>query len=142
MKTLLFERVHDLAVVVHSAENPSDEEWAQYARFLHEIQSSASPVKGLLVTTLGGAPNAIQRKAVLDAVGANQAATSVCTDSLIARGVLTALRWLHREPMHAFRLDEVTRAIEALPVSRERLGDACAVVVRLQTQLQKPAARR
>lgn len=135
MNTLLFERVHDLLILVHGTENPRDVEWDVYLRFVQETQRGPAPLSGLLVCTWGGAPNAVQRRAVLAAAEPRPSATCVCTDSVIARGVVTAMSWLNRQPMYAFRLDEVDLALDTLKVPREQRCEALAVLARLQAQL-------
>lgn len=137
MKTLLFERVHDLLILVHSAANPSEEEWNVYVRFVQETQLSSSPVAALLVYTRGGAPNAGQRKAVLSAADSTHCLTGVCTDSAIARGVLTAMSWLNKQPMYAFKLEEVDLALQMLEVPFEHRAAAKAVLTRLHAQLER-----
>jgi hypothetical protein len=135
MTTMLFERVRNVLVLVHGAENPSEDEWNSYVRFVHDAQLSATPMTGLFVTTHGGAPNAVQRKSITEAAGPGDPVICVCTDSVIARGVLTAIGWIYHAPMHAFRLDEVDRALEALKVDLDRRSEVIATRTRLQLQL-------
>lgn len=145
MTTMLFGRVRDLLLLVHGADNPTDEDWVPYVDFVRAAQSSATPVTALLVTTHGGAPNAGQRKAILDAAGARTAITCVCTNSLLARGVLTAISWLHKDPMYALRLEEIDRALELLRVPREQWPDAKSALAALEQRLMRasgPAGKR
>jgi hypothetical protein len=139
MPTMLYQRVRDLLIVAHSAENPSTSEWSMYTRSIHVAQRSDEPLTGILVTTLGGTPNPTQRAAVLAATAAHAVVTCLCTNSLLARGVLTAMSWLGKHPMHAFRLVEVDRALETLGAPAELREEAKAVLAQLQTQLTKAA---
>jgi hypothetical protein len=139
MTTMLYQRVRDLAIVTHSAEDPSAAEWSAYTRYLHVAQRSDRPLTGILVTTLGGSPNAKQRAAVLEAITPHPVVTCVCTNSVLARGVLTAMSWLGKHPMHAFRLLEIDRALSILGAPPDLQGEAMGVLARLQAQLTKAA---
>jgi hypothetical protein len=136
MTTMLFERVWDVLVVLHGAENPSEDEWNAYVRLVHDAQFSTTPMTGVFVTTHGGAPNAIQRRSITEAAGLGEPVICVCTDSVIARGVVTAFSWIYRTPLRAFRLDEVDRALEALKVDPGRRSEVIATLTRLKRQMQ------
>ena len=132
---MLFERVGQVLVLAHGAKDPSDAEWNEYAASFESCQRSEAPVSGLLVVTQGGAPNAGQRKAVIAIAALRPLTTCVCTNSMVARGVITALRWLSDAPMHGLRLDEIDTALRLLNVPAQAHADVKAVVARLQRQL-------
>lgn len=135
MTTMLFERVGDVLVLVHGDQDPSDVEWNSYVELANNSQRGESPVGGLLVTTFGGAPNAVQRKAIVEVGAIRRVVTCVCTNSVIARGVITAIRWLLDAPMHGLRLDQVDEALLLLGVPAQEHPVVKAVVSRLQSQL-------
>jgi hypothetical protein len=139
MPTMLYQRVRDLLIVAHSADDPSPSEWSKYTRSIQAAQRSDTPLTGILVTTLGGTPNPKQRAAVLAAIGAQAVVTCVCTNSLLARGVLTAMSWIGKHPMHAFPLLDVDRALEALGASPELRQEAKGALAQLQAQLIRAA---
>lgn len=136
---MLFERVRDLVIVTHGPEHPSVPEWNAYTRYLHVAQRSDKPLTGILVTTLGGSPDPKQRAAVLEAITPHPVITCVCTNSVLARGVLTAMSWLGKHPMHAFRLAEIDRALETLRAPPDLQVEARALLAQLQMQLTKAA---
>lgn len=135
MTTMLFERVGDLLVLVHGVQNPSETEWNAYVEYARAAVHSAQPLTALLVTTLGGSPNASQRKAILTAGGAKLVPTCVCTDSMVARGVITAISWLSSVSMHALPLHDIESALRVLEVPVQHHPAVKAVVQRLQSQL-------
>ena len=139
MTTMLYQRIRDLLIVTHGAENPSPSEWDTYTRQLHVAQRSDAPLSGILVTTLGGSPNPKQRAAVLEAITPHAVVTCVCTNSLLARGVLTAMSWLGKHPMHAFRLAEIDRALETLGTPPDLRAEAKNVLAQLEVQLKQAA---
>ena len=133
---MLFERAGDVIVLVHGAQNPSDAEWDVYCDFVRSTQhGGGKPVSSLLVTTLGGSPNAMQRKGILAAAGHKVTPTSVCTDSTVARGVITAISWLSSAPMYALPLRAIEAALNKLGVPEQQHAEIKAVLERLQSQL-------
>jgi hypothetical protein len=135
MTTMLFEYVAEVLVLVHGDQNPSEEEWAAYLALVHKLIQAHSPLRALLVTTFGGAPNPMQRKAVVDASRDADVPACICTDSVVARGVVTAFRWLVKAPMHAVPLDDVQTALRLLNIPLDMQPEIRAAVQRLQTQL-------
>lgn len=135
MSTMLFERVGDVLVLVHGAADPRETEWNAYVEYARAAVHGGQPLTGLLVTTLGGSPNASQRKAILTAGGDRLVPTCVCTDSKVARGVITAIRWLASVPMHALPLNDIETALQLLSVPAEQHAAVRSVLQRLQSQL-------
>lgn len=92
-----------LSVVLslHTDVDPSREEWSQ---FLEELGSALRDQRGNvdgirnLAISDGGAPNAAQRREMMEHVGNKANKVAVITSSLenpIKRGVATALTWLN-----------------------------------------------
>jgi hypothetical protein len=135
MTTMLFERVGAVLVLVHGAKDPSDHEWNAYVRAADEMQHSGAPITGLLVTSFGGAPNAGQRKAIVAVADLSAVVTCVCTNSVVARGVITAIRWLSDTPMHGLLLDDLDNALQIMGVPHSQCAEVKAAVQRLQSQL-------
>jgi hypothetical protein len=132
---MLFERVGDVLVLVHGAQNPRDSEWNAYVEYARAAVHGGQPLTALLVTTLGGSPNASQRKAILAAGGDKLVPTCVCTDSRVARGVITAIRWVASVPMHALPLTDIEMALQLLDVPAQQHAAVRSVLQRLQSQL-------
>jgi hypothetical protein len=77
----------------------TDDEWLQYLHACARLIAEEGPFHAWLIWAPGEGPNAKQRK--MTAVDEREALKlwefrrcAVLTDSLLARGVLTALRWL------------------------------------------------
>lgn len=141
MTTMLFERVGDVLVLVHGVEDPSDAEWNPYVSFAEAHQRSTKPLIGLLVTTLGGSPNAGQRRAIAAVSKIRPIPTCVCGNSMVARGVVTAIRWLTDAPIYGLRLDQIDDALELMKVPADDHAAVKVILARLQRQVSSlPAA--
>lgn len=135
LRTMLFERVGDILILVHGTEAPSDGEWQSYVSAVHLGLHNDPPLTGCLVTTRGGAPNAGQRKVLLDTAAAKPVPTCVCTDSRTARAVVTAVSRVYSARMHALRMNEVERALKLLGLPEALQTAALKAVTRLQNEL-------
>jgi hypothetical protein len=138
MSLMLMELVAGLIVVAHDEGNPSDRDWDAYMALVTKCTSEPSYFRGVLVTTRGGAPNAGQRKALQVIADAQPYRTCVCTDSVVARGVIIAINWLFRTPVHALPYKELNRALEILDMPLGERSVAKAAILRLQGALNDP----
>ena len=116
-------------IVVHGRSDPTDSEWQQ----LLEAWRSHPEVTEQLVLTLGGGPNVVQRRQSLEILNARPLGsppTAVLTDSVVVRGMVTALGWFATNRLRAFALERVEDALTFLHVDeaekrrqlRERLA--------------------
>jgi hypothetical protein len=137
MSSMLIERVAGLIVAVHDEQNPSDSNWDAYVALVRESMSEGSYFRGVLVTSLGGAPNAGQRKALQMIADSQAYPTCICTDSVVARGVIIAINWLFSTPMHALPYKDLDRALAILDVPLGERSVAKAAVLRLQSALRE-----
>src|SRR5690606_33867423 len=93
--------------------SPSDAEWDEY---LGHIQAARELTRGGLgavsavVVTDGGAPDAAQRKRLTRVVQGWEPVGAVISESLLVRGIVTALAWLGLR-VRFFTLDEVSAAL-------------------------------
>ena len=78
----------DVIVVVHSADSPAPDEWASFVRDMER-----GPFHGILVWTGGASLDAGQRADVIASMKQHKAQAVVITESALARGAVTALRW-------------------------------------------------
>ena len=136
MRTMVIERVAGLIVAVHDEHNPFDGEWDEYVALVRESLKERSYFQGVLVTSLGGAPNAGQRKALQAIADSQVYRTCICTDSVVARGVIIAINWLFSTPMRAVAYRDLDRALEYLDVPPGERSVAKAAVLRLQNALR------
>lgn len=142
MRTMLVERVVGLIVVAHDQTNPSDADWDEYVKLVTACLGDRSYFLGVLVTSLGGAPNAGQRKVLQDVADSQPYRTCICTDSVVARGVVIAINWLFSTPMHALPYNDIDRALELLAVPLGERSVVKATVARMHAALRDtPSAR-
>lgn len=116
MSTIVWEHVEHLRlmVLVHNDEAPTDAEWDTYAATLHALYAKQG-IERILVFGDGPGPNARQRQK-LHYKGATPVQTAVVTHSVIARGIVTALRWFFE--IRAFAPAEMDEAFEYLRIPR------------------------
>lgn len=84
---MLFERYQRWAILVHGAEPPRPQEWADYVEEIRQLQESGGI--GACVLTDGVGPNATQRKMVTQF----NMRCAVVTSSRVACAMVTALHW-------------------------------------------------
>jgi len=121
MANMVFRRMGTTQLVAHGRKNPTDAEWAE---FVAASSASLTAIDSVLVFTAGGALNAAQRAEVQKLFG--RVRISVLTDSIVARGVVTALGWFG-VPIRAFPPGDLEAAMNHLRVAaarRAELGSA------------------
>lgn len=111
---------HGFLVIAHSRGAPCKEDWEHICRAIREYHATA---RGQLVLTLGGVPDAAQRKRALQELpdGFVPKPVAVLTDSVAVRGVMTALNWLLNDNHRAFAIDDLAGAAKHLGIG---LGEA------------------
>lgn len=103
----------EVFVTVHSAEPPSDEEWARY---LEVSKFYFEDLRGSLIITDGGGPNSRQRALLTERYPEfGPVPVAVVSDSPLTRGIVTALRWLGKN-IRAFRPTDLAGAFEYLAI--------------------------
>lgn len=113
-----------LFVALHGREAPTDEEWDVYARQLREIFDSGEGDRMFACNvTLGGAPNAAQRRRINMLIPTTiKPRGIVLTDSSIARGAITAIMWLTGAQLVAFPPDDYQKALRSIGVEADEVG--------------------
>jgi hypothetical protein len=107
-------RVH---VAIHDAAPPTDAEWTGWLELIREARA-AHP--RFYVETHGGGPDAKQRRALGEVVDKAEMRVAVLTESLVARGIVTALAWLGFS-QRAFGLTEQHAAFAYLELEAEEV---------------------
>jgi hypothetical protein len=103
----------EVFVTVHSADPPSDEEWARY---LEVSKTHFGSLRASVIITDGGGPNSRQRALLIERYPEfGPVPVAVVSDSAITRGIVTALHWLGKN-IRAFRPTDLARAFEYLSV--------------------------
>lgn len=140
MAEMAYKLAGRLLVAVNTKEPVPSEEWAASVR---EIEAHAKTHWGnaaprIVVFTEGGGPDAVQRKALFEAVPQiRQASGAVLSSNPIVRGVATAFSWFTKgfrvfapsslgEALKSLGLDEEEKAVvsSALVQARRELGEA------------------
>lgn len=137
MKNAAYRLVHDVVIAAHNLRNPTREEWDIYLEMVAGLKvkfdGDCSKFRQLIFTD-GGSPTVAQRRAVVDLARglANHGKVRVVivSRSVIARGVVTAFRWLGF-PMGSFAPDELEEAFAFLGLSTPEVIDICAAVEEL-----------
>jgi len=121
--------LHDRVILVfHYDLTPAAAEWSSY---LDMYTKNIDRLTGVLVITEGGAPNSAQRKQLSETYEkTRQVPVAIVSDSAIARGAITAFRWLGMVTMTPFspiRLDDAMEFVKADAATR----------VKLKTEIQR-----
>jgi hypothetical protein len=106
--------VGDVRLVLQGAGRPTDSEIDQHIK---EAVAMAGFVRGVLVIAVGPdaeGPDARQRARM--ASGLLRIRTAVVTDSVLARGIMTAVSWLGG-PIRGFAPEQLLQAFDYLKVS-------------------------
>jgi hypothetical protein len=112
-------------VIVHGDVPPSREDWVHVC---DHIRDNYRDARGQLVMTAGPAPNAAQRKAALDLLPKDYVApaAAVLTETVLVRGVLTALNWFLNDNHRAFRPNDVDGVAKHLKITEKEAADLIA----------------
>ncbi len=90
--TLAYDVRGSLLLYSGGAAAPSNAEWATWVEVLRGRAHAPAGAR-LIVVAGDGAPGPAQRKQLIDAVKTGKLKTAVVSDSVIARGVVTAFKW-------------------------------------------------
>lgn len=82
-----------IVFVVQNDKNPSDDEWDAYVA--NVTAHLDTPNGAGLAFTDGGAPNSKQRDHMRETLGVRSPRSAVISDSVLVRGVVTALSWFN-----------------------------------------------
>jgi hypothetical protein len=119
--------VDRVCLAVLYAKPPTDEEWVAWIALL---RTRAGQDARVLVETHSG-PNAAQRSALAEATRDLDVRFAILTDSIIVRGIVTALAWLG-VPHRAFGTDEHLPAAKYLELTPEELERIVSELPRLR----------
>jgi hypothetical protein len=101
LDTLAFARFDGTLLLIFGLRDPTPSDWAVWVR-VYSRGAVEHDVRGLLVVTEGGGPNANQRREVVEGmtrgVGpdvGDSFKTAICSDAPSARFITAALGWLY-----------------------------------------------
>ena len=135
MKRMAFRVVDHVLVLIHAAEDPSDDEWALY---LKEIKRQGTNLLPQIVVTEGGRPNLLQRKLLTDVLAGRVVKVAVLSDQTMVRGVVTAISWFNRD-IKAFSGNNLMGAMTYLDVPDRLFRVIQSVTTGLRDELKRAA---
>lgn len=112
--TMRYLVVSSVAIMVHTKDNPSEEEWSD---FMTRLRQDRGRYGCALIFTDGGGPSTMQRGQMNDAFEEIKfkGKVAVVTVSRLARGIVTALSWFNPN-VKSFTPLQVNAALEYLEV--------------------------
>jgi len=138
--------VGDYAVIVHTEARPTDDAWNGW---LDTYRMRMTELRGVLIYSLGGGPDAEQRRRLLDLLERSEQVppTAIVTPSRLMRVLVTALNWFLSPKAQGaiFAPTELERALDHLRVpasGREPLRAALAQTQETLERRKAPAERR
>ncbi len=138
MKALLYDTTPGGVLVQVHRDSPPDEEWNRLVGYLDE---RLEQLEGVLIIAVGdGGPSVSQRSTLNTVLKRMRPSTQVVmlTDSLVARGTLTAINWMTRRggQTRVFKRQELEKGIEALHLSPARQREVRSLAAELLAQAQ------
>jgi hypothetical protein len=103
-----------LSIAVHGTAAPTMQEWTAY---FDGIRKNIADCHGLLVFSIGGGPDAVQRRYAADFFnqpGRRPLPAAILTNSVFVRGVVTAVAWLSPQKLAAFSPSDLKGALHFL----------------------------
>jgi len=131
MKFVKFEHVAIHIATEGIATEDSMQQWFEHLR-QPGIKSHFSAADGLLELT------PVQRRACADLAKGLGIRSAVVTNSLIGRGIVTAVSWMGAD-ISAFSWDNIDKAAEFLRVEESKRAAMAEVVMRARRELRGPA---
>lgn len=130
-------RVDRVLLAVHWAAPPSDDEWDRWIELT--CDQPGAVVRALVEAYDEVGPNAKQRKALADRirVSGRDVRSAILTDSVIVRGIVTAIAWLSVS-LRAFATNQHHPAASYLELTDSELDSALAT---LPGSVARPAFR-
>lgn len=125
MRTIAWQAVDDLFILVHGAADPVDAEWDQCVQAARQTALTHGRLRSLVVTP-GPGPNMVQRQRLNAVTDGAPIPAAVVTDSLVGRAIVT-LVGLRNTAIRAFdptRLDDALTYLEEPSAKQPRVREA------------------
>ncbi len=136
--TISYDIRGSLLLYVGTPAPPASGEWANWVGALRERAHAAEGAR-LVVVAADGGPTVVQRKQLIEAVKSAKLKTAVVSDSLLARGIVTAFKWygLDLDVFKTSGIEGAYRFVSATPDEAEWLRDTLKT---LQRSMSRPRA--
>lgn len=134
-RTLAFRTIEKgTAIVVVGPSTPDDADWDLLVAAMRRERHQRT-----LVVSAGGGPSAAQRKAILDASGGKGLPAAIITDSVVVRGIATAIAWFVPN-VRAYAPGELQAALDHLQITTP--ADAVQRIIdELKREMREASAR-
>jgi hypothetical protein len=133
-RTVAWEWVDDFLVEAAGREAPDPAEWGQ---LVDDIARRKDRVRGVLVATGGGAPDATQRAELTTALHGVKVPAAILSESATARLVITALNFFLHDQARPFSRAQVDAALSYLGVPDAARARVKAAVETLETRVAR-----
>jgi hypothetical protein len=130
-RTMAWDHDVRLSIVVHGKTSPSRLEWS---RFVNDTRALGGRELRVLVCTYGGGPDGAQRRELADAVRNVIVPTVIMTNSIVARGIVTAMHWFNPS-MKVLPIDADTTAHSFLGLDPNEAERALELRRKLEREL-------
>jgi hypothetical protein len=126
-RTFQWANAGNVRVCVHGLRDPVDKEWHAY---VDDLTVHGDRLKGILVYTAGGGPNAAQRKylAELWTRRGSMLPVALMSPSTVVRGMVTAMNWVLPKPIRTFNAEQPEEAARFLQLDA---GESRAALAKL-----------
>jgi hypothetical protein len=120
----------DRVLIAVNDEQPlTNDEWDSWISLC--LERAGKDARAYVETRGQGGPNAKQRKRLVDVQQKVDIRFAIASDSLVVRGIVTAVAWLG-VPLRAIEPDDYTAAAEFLELSASELGRVVDTLPRLR----------
>jgi hypothetical protein len=108
--------IGDLAVALHTDENPSRDEWDAFMESVRKVPSSRLRV---FAVTDGGGPTTVHRNQFVKYLDGAKARIAVVSDAIVVRGIVTALSWF-TDGIRIFSPDDLADALAHVDLTKDQ----------------------
>ncbi len=132
MPTMNYDVVEGVLVTVHGREQPTEDEYTTWLRSVQSFMDTQS-IQGVVIYTGGGYPDVHQRRqtALMWSKYTHIPNIAVLHNSVIVRGVLTALGWVIGKTLQGFNYAQVVPACAHVGLPDDRVPAVHGTIRRL-----------
>jgi hypothetical protein len=123
-------RAGRMLVAVQSTVPPTDAEWQSWLQLCADHRGA---IRALVEAHGNSGPNAMQRKQLAEVVATLDVRTAILTNSLVTRGVVTAIAWFGIA-LRAFPLGGYAAASTYLQLSEPEIEEALSTLAELREE--------
>lgn len=135
-RAMVHQRIGNIFVLAHTQDGPDAAEWNAYLDDLERRATNVGAVRTLVVTE-GGGPDTRQRTRLNEILAGAPTLAAIVTDSLVARGIVTALGWFNPD-IRPFSLASLSEAMRYLGLTDGEARAARATVNAARAILRLP----